>query len=50
MIKPTIGLKRVGSLEETLRAGNKNVINEPLVPRDRIILPLYIQSWDLSSN
>ena len=39
MIKPTIGLKRIGSLEEILRAGNKNVINEPLAPRDRIILP-----------
>ena len=26
----------------TLRAGDKNIINERLVPRDRIILPLYI--------
>ena len=25
--------------QETLRAGDKNVINEPRVPRDRIILP-----------
>ena len=32
----------------TLRARDRNIINEPLLPRDRIILPP--QSWDLSSN
>ena len=25
-----------------LRPGEKNMINKPLVPRDRVILPLYI--------
>ena len=35
---------------ETLRAGEKNVIKGPLVPRDRIILPPLHIKLDLSSN